>query len=328
MFKILRNCNIAPIRFACFPGIRFFCTQTTHYTSMKKALLLGLSVAAALATQAQPVIESANLVPVGFSASLNAAAPVNPGPAGANQTWDFSATPNSPVGTYSRINPADATGNGTYPTANCVWSIFIGSAAKYEFYNNSPGNMVQLGEWSSTSTGDNYSANPKMLFSFPFSFGNAVNDPWATTGGSSGTVVRTYDGYGTLITPFGTYQNVVRVTTTGSASNTVWYNSNPVFPLMQTEAGNTVFMSNIVNATPENQAEMAVSVFPNPATDVLFIQAPEEVTKVTAINALGQQMQLPVTGSKVAVHTLTAGVYQLVLSTASGKTGLQRFVKL
>jgi hypothetical protein len=49
------------------------------------------------------------------------------------------------------------------------------------------------------------------MMPFPFNYNDVVTDTYQQTVGGPGSVTMTYEGYGTLITPYGTYTNVVRM---------------------------------------------------------------------------------------------------------------------
>ncbi|WP_221409509.1 galactose-binding domain-containing protein [Marinoscillum furvescens] len=80
----------------------------------------------------------------------------------------------------------------------------------------------------------------------------------------------------------------------------------------------------------DTQPKVALSVYPNPATDVLYIDAPEQQFKHYAIFSLGgQQLRhgvLTADQQKIDVSGLTGGLYMLKLSGAATKTQMMKVV--
>jgi hypothetical protein len=65
--------------------------------------------------------------------------------------------------------------------------------------------------------------------------------------------------------------------------------------------------------------EDAVSVYPNPVRDVLYIQSPAAVEQVSIYNLNGKPVkQTAVSGREVNVSDLAAGVYLIKIKTATG----------
>ena len=147
---------------------------------------------------------------------------VQPGPAGASQTWNFSSlnvgTTSTPF-TYDAL--AGQTFAGDFPNANLVLDDGSGDVSVYE----SNANVFSLHGINNSTVGSNIYSDPQILFNFPVSFGgnNVNNDAFAGTysvagftinrSGTSSTVA---DGHGTLILPSGTFNNVLRVKITSS----------------------------------------------------------------------------------------------------------------
>lgn len=133
-----------------------------------------------------------------------------PGSAGANQTWNFAATSTWGTSTYSVVPISSVPAGSQYP--NATSAIGTGSyimlditASAYLKYGNSitPG-MAQWG----------YS-DPEKVFEFPMSYGSTFTDSYQGPDLSSPNYYRiasatvTYEGYGTVITPNGTYTNAI-----------------------------------------------------------------------------------------------------------------------
>lgn len=177
------------------------------------SLLTGLSATAF----AQPTLTSANNPLVGDHVVFTTGNLVNPGSAGADQTWDFSAAvadPSEPPSVIDIISCAAATDCGTFPGANVVWKF---SGSDYKNYQSAtPTSLTNVGSKSSPTDIAVYTDGEKML-QYPFTYNNTFSDTIVSeiSGTISmhryGTSVVTADGYGTLKTPAGTFTNVLRV---------------------------------------------------------------------------------------------------------------------
>ncbi|MGB2129131.1 MAG: T9SS type A sorting domain-containing protein [Flavicella sp.] len=83
----------------------------------------------------------------------------------------------------------------------------------------------------------------------------------------------------------------------------------------------------ITEATLSSDAEgvAGLSVYPNPANDVIYISSASSVQTVSLVNALGQTVAAPFNGSSVDVAGLPNGVYILTV-VAGGKSSAQKVV--
>jgi len=224
-----------------------------------------LLVALIMHLYGQPVISYSNLPDVGFSSPVSASPTVASGPLGANQVWDFSMLPLTPAGTYTVVNPAATPYFTTFPASNYAFSLEIPGSTSYSYFSLQPDILETLGDGISASGGSNYTPNPKTSLEFPFNYQQVITDTWERTDGGSGTVVRTYDAYGTLILPFGTFSNVARVTSGGSADNVVWYNINPLYPVFQIDYDSdlSLALTDAVLSAPAAQLDN-LKIYPNP----------------------------------------------------------------
>jgi hypothetical protein len=218
-----------------FGKLRLLSNSITK-TEMTKFLLL-LSISCAFlsigALVAQPVLNFSSLPPLGTvlkSSEVNGTG-ISPGPAGANQSWNFSSFPDTGVVENIQFaNPASTPYAAMFPSSNGV-SVGVANyqgtvVTTYSYTNASASGLDLTG--SVISYGPSFEIttklpNPQTIYSFPAGFNSVSNDEFVTTqsvmvippGPPStnvipGTASYVIDGYGTLVTSSGTYPNSLR----------------------------------------------------------------------------------------------------------------------
>lgn len=188
---------------------------------MKYLLLTTVSLTFCMLTFSQSVIELEDFTPeFGEEIPMHKSEYVNPGEGGENQIWDFS---NLPI-TGDFIISVDDPINFTWPqpslegTTHVLISTSSGDREYVRFADNrkerlfvdEPDYVVQ-----------NYQ-EAELILQFPLQYGNTfeddyvkVRDPledYAST--EYGHVSSTVDGFGTLVLPSGSFENVFRITNT------------------------------------------------------------------------------------------------------------------
>ncbi|MCB9305329.1 MAG: T9SS type A sorting domain-containing protein [Lewinellaceae bacterium] len=188
---------------------------------MKKALLLPTLFAAASGFLfAQPLLSPSDLYSIGDVIFLQDAdtAGVNPGNGGANLTWDFSNL--QPLNgmdavKYTYLAPASTPYSSTFPGANLAVKIDF-DTIMYGYAIKEPNQYTFLGIKNAFLV--QYYTNPDVQLK-PLSYNGSFQEDFAnyTDSGSGvifyaeGSRTTTYDGYGTLITPSGTFPNAIRI---------------------------------------------------------------------------------------------------------------------
>ena len=203
---------------------------------MKKSLLTSCTLGLfALGAMAQPTINLAS-VP-GFGTTITTrdvdGTGINPGPAGANQTWNFTAYPDTgaPV-SLTYVNPASTPFAVDFPNSNYAFeSETIDGATNYGYYNLNASSFELLG--NATANGDNTTqvislSNPQTALSFPATFNSTNSDTYKVefanelfSIASTGTSTYLADAYGTLTTSSGTYNNVLRLKRRNTSLDTI-----------------------------------------------------------------------------------------------------------
>ena len=186
---------------------------------MKKGLplcfLLSIII---LKTIAQPTLTSANTVPnfgETFQNQYSRAANVDTLSGGANQTWNYVNLTDSSASVFLQVVPPSSTPNAdSFPTSNLTIKTYNDSSDVY--LNSQPTSLRTLGVITKNAGSIRY-PNSKIYLPYPFTFNSFFTDSVSEESPSYPTVVlRGKDslygnGYGTLIIPGNTYNNVLRV---------------------------------------------------------------------------------------------------------------------
>jgi len=144
---------------------------------------------------------------------------VPPGPAGADQTWDFSTLPQITEHSYIFMDPSETPFQDSFPAANLAARM---QDTTYFFYNLTGSTVESIG-LAKDQPGFgiiemDLALDPERIISVPFTFGNSESDTFEGTQGAlgvqqyiSGTKSIEADAWGTLILPNGTYMNTIRL---------------------------------------------------------------------------------------------------------------------
>lgn len=214
---------------------------------------------------------------------------------GANQTWDMTNSLFGPVANDATIEEASDTPLGSDFPGATVAQVF-GSFEQYQLYDMQNGLFDYFGFVSGGIPV--FYSDSEEFFNFPMNYMDTHSDDFGGTFTSgvdwvrSGSVSSTIDGWGTLITPAGTYPNVLRVQyneeysdvsdiQTNTYSTTIYHFwkegiQGPLatyFVLVQN--GFEVYSGNY-QTTPVSVDEMVtmeVNVYPNPTTDYFTVNA-------------------------------------------------------
>ena len=179
-----------------------------HFSSA----VLASCIASTLA--AQPTIDLGNFgTLVGETFTVNAGPWIDPGAAGAAQTWDLSGLTSDSVVVNTYVNPSTTPDGASFPTASVALEQFGG----FSYLEMSATGGIALGASIPGEAPVVYS-DPQVLFAFPCTFTTSwIDDFYAvyTVAGfnvvRTGTAAGTADGHGTLILPWGTLTDVLRI---------------------------------------------------------------------------------------------------------------------
>ena len=183
---------------------------------MKKLLLsiAGLLVLS-LASTAQTITIGQMTPQIGDAYTLADCDHFSSGAAGSNQTWNLSGLTANETNIFTITNPAGLPGADNFPNASFA-SVITGQQAIG--YSNVVANRIEtLGMYS--PQGLTIYADPITEFEFPLSYQSTYADSFErSTDMGGGTIVKEtgdvsvlVDGAGTLITPAGTFTDVLRL---------------------------------------------------------------------------------------------------------------------
>jgi len=293
---------------------------------------------------AQPVLnDSSTVIPVGMGDSVSViTSATSPGTGGANHTWDFSAL--TPVtGGYAQfVTPASTPYAASYPAATRAVKIDIpslGTIYEYDIVSNTKWEM--LAGNVTASSGDNYTANPKTMVPFSFHFSDVVVDTFYKNATGPYTVEMTYDGYGTLVTPFGTYNNVIRMKRSFGGNDYYydWYSTSPYLSIVVSYDNNTQKFtftgSSTTGVNKVTAAKANVIIYPNPFSETtkIAVNTTEDLTKAifTLADLTGRVVkEMPANTHELLLSRegLNPGIYFYSINTnglclAKGKISIQ-----
>lgn len=170
----------------------------------------------------------------------------DPGPEGANQTWDFSNLQGQFEIHFNILDPNDAPESDHFPDASFVWNIV--EFETFFFYTSSEEGISQMGNSVANENETTFlviNSDLEDALQFPVTFGtsydyhteysNYLFGNLLSSGQRDGTL--TADAYGTIMTPFGTFDNTLRVklVTTEFGFNTTqyaWYDVDNFIPIL------------------------------------------------------------------------------------------------
>jgi hypothetical protein len=277
--------------------------------------------------------------------------------AGANKTWNLASLTSQGSQQAMVLARSAAPKASSYPAANMV--IKVGD--QFAYYENNGTSMKEHAAYESVQNYSLENTDPAEKFRFPITYNNTFTDAFAGTLDAAGTqiprngtVTVTAEGYGTLTTAGGTFQNVLKIKTEEVANpfsmyseNTItydWYAPGIHFPLLRLTRRITLlgtdysgfFIYTVLGTKEDLAARINYQIFPNPATKsatIQFDQSKTSNTNLTVTNLVGQQMahiRIEKSGPEMASQKLDLsgypkGIYLVQLET-EGKLAVKRLV--
>jgi hypothetical protein len=152
---------------------------------------------------------------------------ISPGPGGENQIWDFSgAVILADLFTETYLIPSATPYYSQFPNSNAA-SVNSNTPPVYHYYLNADTGSFVLGYVQSPAVMRYYDLLSRMPY--PISYPTVLSKPyygvseWGNISKHfSGTRTFTCDGYGTIILPIGTFNNVLRIKTVDDVYDTTF----------------------------------------------------------------------------------------------------------
>lgn len=323
---------------------------------------------AGIMSYAQPSITRAGVDRVNTTINLKSedvsGTSITAGSAGPNITWDFSAyTGTNPVSYTARACPGQSN-CFRFPGANRISSIASADTHDFSFMTDTEATM--LGSYSGPALGDvtvTY-ADPLIEYKFPITYLQQFDDTYefnsvsAAIGNTNetGQVSVSVDAYGTIITPKGTYANVLRIKRMRTATQTIASSPVPLTATYTNESyqwvsptegmvfsfaintfvfnGNTnvsklvSYLDTAVLSTVDlDSKKETISIYPNPSADIITIASKEGLKKVT-VSSLEGKTVITADGSRnIDLSSLPKGVYILQGELNNGNMVSKKLIK-
>ncbi|MCK5137716.1 MAG: T9SS type A sorting domain-containing protein [Bacteroidales bacterium] len=302
---------------------------------------------------------------------------IDPGPGGANFTWDFG---NISAGTYYEGNSAICVDPSTTAFADsaavtnaniCIRNLDNPNFGPYQYYdcNNTSQNLLAMGFLGTNNNSFTpYSDNATAL-EFPFTYGDSFDDTWELLmyyidkgyyfWRDSSIVTVEADAYGTITTPAGEFQNVLRVKRTRidyswydytgegwvpdepfTEIQHEWYAPNikvPVMIILEIDwlPGYNVryLVDHNYSTGIEDRANYHLEIFPNPATERVTIKTDKLFNSVCIYSITGQQLDVAIsqTGQlhqqTIDLNMYPKGVYLIEVGFEDGNVVKEKIIK-
>ena len=198
--------------------------------TMKKTFTLITGILISIIAFTQPEISQSNMPLIGDDVTISICSDqLDPGEAGAMQNWDMSDLTEAEEQFFSYFHPSEGLMADSFPEANLCAMTWEG---QYSYYNVSSSSLSVEGYVVPIDPGDTSTVimdDKEQVVSLPFGFEDTFTDSfdgssWVPGFGEvpfDGSVNFEADGYGTLVLPNGTYENVVRYHATREQTNYV-----------------------------------------------------------------------------------------------------------
>jgi len=232
----------------------------------------------------------------------------------------------------------------------------------FNFYKSSSSGYSLVGQGAKINgipTAMKYD-NAESFFKFPMQYGNTDSSvskygmtiPTIGYYGQTIKRVNLVDGYGTITTPYGTF-DVMRVKSTIKTVDTIyldtlhfgthlnrpletqyiWLGDNQGDPLLFISKINnnssvrfkdSLSLTNTYNGIINNQS---ITIFPNPTTNILRITPDAEIRKVEVLNILGEiVLAKENSSSNIDISNLKKGIYLVRIYNKNGMSA-HKFIK-
>lgn len=288
---------------------------------------------------AQPILNSSglNYNSTGTAYSANPVGIVA-GSSGANQTWNYSSTVLTTIGPVVGTEVTTAPFASNFPQANYFVKTNFNGTIYYLIAKSSATKLENLGIVTDTSILVNFSPNPQTQYEFPLSYNQTITDSYALTSDPTvnNSFTITYDAYGTLITPFGTYSNVVRIKRLdGIFPIFSWCTTNPIREILNIRFGSAGVVSAQFTEYPVLgldilEKDEKIIIYPNPSSDSFIISGSGNANfEFKIFDLVGKIVKIgkTIAFEKIDIENLENGNYIIQIKDEKGSILNRRLLK-
>ena len=304
-------------------------------------IIIWLLLLCCINVMAQPILEETTLNLNGssniFTASSNG---FTTGGVGANVTWNYSSLILTPNGTSLSAVVTTSPFTSNFPQTNLIVKTTTNGTDFYSYYKKNSTKLETLGLATNSALLVNFSPNPQTLFAFPFTYNLTINDTYSTTNDPTADDPFSikYDAYGTLITPFGTYNNVFRTKKLdGTFPEFSWYTLNPTLVVLNVKFGATgvnsvlFYQQTNLNVTT-NYLKLNTTIVPNPVTDTFIVAVNnsfQDNFNYTILDLSGRIVMQNKTQFNVEINieNLEKGTYIIKINSENGIVAQHKIIK-
>lgn len=278
---------------------------------------------------------------IGESYTMFQSAYQNPGSDGIGVTWDLSSMTDQ----FGQIDVTISDNTSLFPNSNTVMAMSVG----YNDYFNITNNSIEVvgGDFNGGSI-KNYT-NAQTFINFPITSSSNFTDTYESNsnGGSEvtlGNIHEEFSGSGTLITPIGTFTDVVRLKQTRIQSSTInsitqtdtsisylWYKAgiHHELAVINSESG---YYTSATNLNTEENQLFYVDIYPNPAFETIKLQSNGNISDLKIYDLSGELvLEKVITNFSIIelnVADLNSGIYFIHFFDENGATSVKRISKI
>ena len=331
---------------------------------MKKIIFTIITIClTVIGIKAQPVITyNGNAPQIGDSYEVSGDnGTFDPGPAGANQSWDFSTVTPTIFYNVAVVSPGSTPFASDFPESNTAFQ-YTGDNEMYGYVEVNTSESLNDGVGFDPG-GDNeyfiHYTDAVKLMKYPFSYNDSYTDSYYTSYTmpegmdihEHGNITVTADAWGSVSTPTGVYNNTLRVKSEHSVTDSVFIMGNFMYATshsltryewhtptshsvivgicVSTDGSSISYRSDYVGIDEQASSRQQIHLYPNPASDKINIELPKELEKSSEVNiydSKGKQVTqfTMAKGNRTAdISSLSPGMY--VVTVGNSYTG--KFIK-
>jgi hypothetical protein len=337
------------------------------YTMKKKYFITFIACLFTIGITAQPTITyNGNAPQIGDTYNLSGAmGTFNPGPAGGNQSWDFSDVQSTISAGVTAVYPSSTPFADDFPDATIAFRDNDTSYESYNYWQLTTSELYILGMGTDPGSNQNiiHYLDTRKNMQYPFAYNDSYTDTYFYSAPSvvmlihrRGSITAIADAWGSVKTPADTYNNTLRIKKVKVYTDSVWNNEGdlmsvathtvtdyewytatshyPVLHIQVTEAGSSISYSSLVGGIEDNSLLSQISIYPNPADDIINVRLSDVISdkiEINLVNQMGQQLtQLTETGNhrfSADISRLAPGVYFIRIKSCSGNYAVSKFIK-